>query len=213
MAAARQWEKRLADERAARPGRNVNAFKIWRDPKMRPSRVMVWTGDQTGEFLDRAEDHRLYALYHLVAHTGVRRGEACGAEADSLDLDGGELLISANLVQLGWEVQDGDPKTEASDAPVALDKETVQVLRTHLKRRNEERLEWGDAWVESHPAYVTDQFERLAFEAGLPPITLHGLRHVRATLALAAGVDRKVVSVMLRHSSVQITQDLYRGCL
>ncbi|WP_165964265.1 hypothetical protein [Actinomadura sp. KC216] len=42
--------------------------------------------------------------------------------------------------------------------------------------------EWGDAWVDSgyfftredgsalHPAHVTDQFERLAFEAGLPPI-------------------------------------------
>ena len=62
---------------------------------------MVWIGQQTGEFLDRAMEHRLYALYHLVAHTGLRRGEAAGAEVDSLDLDSGELLISANLVQLG----------------------------------------------------------------------------------------------------------------
>jgi integrase len=63
---------------------------------------MVWTGEQTGEFLDRAESHRLYALYHLIAHTGLRRGEACGAEVDSLDLDAAELLISASLIQLGW---------------------------------------------------------------------------------------------------------------
>jgi integrase len=182
---------------------------------------MVWTGEQTGEFLDRAEGHRLYPLYHLIAHTGLRRGEGCGAEVDSLDLDAGMLLISANLVQLGWETEDGDPKTEASDAPVVLDKETVKVLRAHLKRRNEEKLEWGDAWVESgklfcrengepyHPAYVTDQFERLAFEAGLPPITLHGLRHGAATMMLAAGIEPKVVSARLRHSSVQITMDLY----
>jgi integrase len=124
-------------------------------------------------------------------------------------------------VQLGWETEDGDPKTEASDAPVALDRETVKVLRAHLKHRNEERLEWGEAWVESgklfcrengepyHPAWVTDQFERIAFEAALPPITLHGLRHVAATLMLAAGVEPKVASARLRHSSTQITQDLY----
>jgi integrase len=215
------YEQRIAEERSARPGRNVDTFKLWRLPTLRPSKVMVWTGAQTGEFLDRAEDHRLYPLFHLVAHTGLRRGEACGAEVDSLDLDGGELLISAALVQLGWEVEDGDPKTEASDAPVALGKETVKALRAHVKRRNEERLEWGDAWVESgklftrengepyHPAWVTDQFERLAFEAGLPPITLHGLRHGAATLALAAGLDIKVVSAMLRHSSISITADLY----
>ena len=219
------YEKRIADERAARPGRNVDAFKIWRDPKMRPSKVMVWTPTQTGEFLDRATGHRLYPLFQLVTHTGMRRGEGCGAEVDSLDLDAGELLVSANLVQLGWEVEDGDPKTEASDALIALDAETVKVLRAHLKRRNEERLAWGETWVESgklfcwengqpyHPAYVTDQFERLAFEASLPPITLHGLRHGAATMLLAAGVDRKVVSARLRHSSVQTTQDLYTQVL
>jgi integrase len=215
------YEQRIAEARAVRPGRNVDTFKIWRDPQMRPSRVMVWTGEQTGEFLDRAESHRLYALYHLIAHTGLRRGEACGAEVDSLDLDAAELLISASLIQLGWEVEDGDPKTEASGATIALGRETVKGLRAHMKRRSEERLEWGGEWVESgkiftkengeayHPAHITDQFERLAFEASLPPITLHGLRHGAATMALAAGVDIKVVSAMLRHSTIAITADLY----
>jgi hypothetical protein len=56
---------------------------------------------------------------------------------------------------------------------------------------------------------VTDEFERLAFEAGLPPIRLHDLRHGAATLHLAAGVDMKVISAMLRHSSITITADTY----
>jgi hypothetical protein len=34
----------------------------------KPSPVMVWTPQQTGEFLDAIEDDRLYALYCLVAH-------------------------------------------------------------------------------------------------------------------------------------------------
>lgn len=44
-----------------------------------------------------------------------------------------------------------------------------------------------------HPADVTDHFQHLARQAGLPPIRLHDLRHGAATLALAAGVDMKTV--------------------
>jgi integrase len=37
----------------------------------------------------------------------------------------------------------------------------------------------------------------------------HDLRHVAATLALTAGVDIKVVSEQLGHSTTQITRDIY----
>jgi len=46
---------------------------------------------------------------------------------------------------------------------------------------------------------VSDRFQRLAYEAGLPPVTLHSLRHGAATYALAAGVDVKLVQERLGH--------------
>jgi integrase len=64
-----------------------------------------------------------------------------------------------------------------------------------------------------HPAAVTDTFEQIAFRAGLPPIRLHDLRHRAATLALAAGVDIKIVQDMLGHSSRAITSDTYTTAL
>ncbi|GFJ84938.1 hypothetical protein Phou_091180 [Phytohabitans houttuyneae] len=42
---------------------------------------------------------------------------------------------------------------------------------------------------------------------------LHDLRHGAATLALAAGVDMKVVQAMLRHSSITVTADTYTSVL
>jgi hypothetical protein len=60
---------------------------------------------------------------------------------------------------------------------------------------------------------VADEFGRLIRLADLPPITLHGLRHGAATLALAAGVDLKAVQHMLRHSSITVTIDLYTNVL
>jgi hypothetical protein len=44
---------------------------------------------------------------------------------------------------------------------------------------------------------------------GLPPIRFHDLRHTAATLMLTAGVNPKVVSEMLGHTSVAITLDRY----
>src|SRR5664279_4540135 len=57
-------------------------------------------------------------------------------------------------------------------------------------------------------------FRRAGFEpavkaAGLPRITPHALRHTAASLAIAAGVNVKVVQTMLGHKSATMTLDLY----
>ncbi len=43
----------------------------------------------------------------------------------------------------------------------------------------------------------------------MPRIRLHDVRHTHATLLLAAGVNPKVVSERLGHSSVAFTLDTY----
>ena len=36
---------------------------------------MIWDAQQCGLFLDSVEDHRLYSLFHVAAHYGLRRCE------------------------------------------------------------------------------------------------------------------------------------------
>lgn len=86
---------------------------------------------------------------------------------------------------------------------VALDDDTVNVLKRHREHEDADREEWGSARVGTgmvftqedgswlHPGKVTDLFERLVAASGLPPIRLHDLRHGAATLMLAAGIDVK----------------------
>jgi integrase len=199
----------------------------WRSTGTAPGPVMVWTPALTGAFLDhtQAADDRLYALYHLVAYRGLRRGEACGLHWADIDLPGQQMTIRWQLTQHGWATALEPPKTDSSEAVVALDTATVEALIAHRARQRRERLAAGPYWVQTglvfttpigdalHPAGVTDHFRHLTRQAGLPPVRLHDLRHGAATLALAAGVDMKVVQAMLRHSSITVTADTYTSVL
>ncbi|GAA1550320.1 tyrosine-type recombinase/integrase [Dactylosporangium maewongense] len=191
------------------------------EERERPSPVMVWTAAHTGAFLDSITEHRLYALFHLVTFVGLRRGEACGLRWVDLDLDDGVATIAEQLFSAAGKVGVGRPKSDAGDRDVALDKATCLVLKAHRKQQREDRLKWGAAWVDSgrvftredgselNPPWLTDLFGDLVAVAGLPPIRLHDLRHGAATLAKAAGIDTKVISEMLGHSSRKITDDTY----
>jgi integrase len=186
-----------------------------------PSPVMVWTPEQVGAFLDAAEGNALYALFHLIAHRGLRRGEACGLGWADVDLDRGQVAIRTQLVQHGWAVHEDAPKSEAGERTIALDTGTVAALKAHRQRQAEERLRWGSAWVDSgkvftredgsplHPATATARFHKIRAGAELPPIRLHDLRHSAASLMLAAGVPAKVVQETLGHSTVGLTLDTY----
>ena len=183
-----------------------------------PSPVMVWRPDHLGAFLDVVAGDRLYALYHLVAYRGLSRGDAAGLAWEDVDLDGAAVTVRRQRVLIGWDVIEGDPKSDASGRTVPLDASTVAALR---KAQLAERMAWGPAWVDSgkvfawengeplHPAMVSDRFHDLVAAADLPPIRLHDLRHGAASLMLAAGVDLKVVQETLGHSSITLTSDTY----
>jgi integrase len=61
--------------------------------------------------------------------------------------------------------------------------------------------------------YATRLFDNLRIRAGLPEMTLHGLRHQQAALKLSAGASLAAVSKRLGHSSVAVTADIYRHLL
>jgi integrase len=156
----------------------------------------VWTAAQTSQFLAQVRGHRLYALFHLVALRGLRRGEAAGPS-----------------------------KSDAGRRVIALDKTTITALREQRIRQQAERAAAGTRWTETgytftsvtgtpfRPDRMTRMFAKLVAASGLPPVTLHGLRHGAATLALAAGADLKVVQDQLGHSTITLTADTYTSVL
>jgi integrase len=128
-------------------------------------------------------------------------------------------------VPIDGELRETEPKTKRGRRRIALDAETVTVLRELAASQLGEQQDAGDEWVASgrvftkengeqlHPERISALFRRLVRAAALPPIPLHGLRHTYASIALAKGVNPAIVSRRLGHSTVAFTLDVYSHVL
>ena len=185
--------------------------------------MQTWNASQLRSFLEvtGSSNDRSHALWVLLATTGMRRGETLGLRWQDVDLDAGRLRIVQTVLSINGKISVSEPKTARGRRPIALDPATVAVLREHRRRMLEERLLVGpdhsDEGLVFHrpdgsalrPETVSTTFLRRQRTLDLPRLTLKGLRHTWATLALEQGIHPKVVQERLGHSTIGITLDIY----
>ena len=148
-----------------------------------------------GAFLSATRQDRLHALWHALAMTGMRRGEALGLLWEDVDLENARLSVRRALIPCGREVVVSGPKTARGRRSIALDPETVEVLKGQATRQLAEQRGWDEAWTDAglvftkengqalHPEDVTRYFRQAVKRTILPTIRLHDLRHTHATCA------------------------------
>ena len=182
--------------------------------------MKFWEPSELASFLQSVQGHRLEAAWHVSAMTGMRRGEVLGLRWKDLDLDRARIAVRQALVSVGYEIVTSTPKSHQARV-IDLDAGTVEQLRSHRERQDIDRAIWGsDYQVQDlvfcredgtpvHPHTFSQSFERLIAKTDLPKIRLHDLRHTHATIALAAGVQVKVISERLGHESPAFTLKQY----
>ena len=180
---------------------------------------MTWDVDDLRTFLGAAGDDDLGPVWLMLATTGIRRGEALGLKWSDVDLDAGRVTIRRTLSYEGTTPTLTEPKTAKSRRLVTIPAETVAALKSQKARQAEVRLAVGRGYRDEgfvftgpagaplNPTTVSRSFVRLVEGLGLPRLTVHGLRHTWATVALGSGVPAKVASEVLGHSSIAITLD------
>jgi integrase len=163
-------------------------------------------------------------MLHLMAYRGTRHGETCGLLDAEVRLRKAEIgIINQITAYGGGGIRHKKPKSEAGNRDVILDPDTVALFTSYKAQRAKWQLAAGPAWPDTglffvrrdgrawHPASVSQRFRRLIKRGGFPPIRLHDLRHCAATVALEAGIDIKVVSEQLGHSTTTLTRDTYQS--
>lgn len=173
-----------------------------------------------GRVLEAVKGRALWVPIALIATTGMRRGEALGLRWSDVDLDRQTISISQTYGKHGF----GTPKTQRSRRQIRIGDMTTKVLAEELDRQKVEAPYLstdGGPWnphdlvcptAEGKPR-DPDTFSRMFKEAvrraGLAPCGVHDLRHAHASMLLRDGVDLKVISERLGHSSIAITGDVY----
>jgi integrase len=128
------------------------------------------------------------------------------------------LSVEQQLLPTRGGVSFGPPKSARSRRTIALDSETVDVLRGHRETQLLERALAGDAYADSdlvfadqlggsiHPQRLTERFADQRKAAGIPVGTLHVLRHTAATLALTSGIPVHIVAARLGDTSSTVLE-------
>jgi integrase len=214
---------------AARWGRVQRNVALLADPPpmkvVRAARrrsMQTWTEAQLRTFLDGTHGHELHPLWMFFAATGMRRSEALGLRWSEVNLAAATVTVRQTvlLTSEGYRPQQ-DQKSALSARTLHLDQRTVGMLCVQRAAQDAAKDKLGPAWQDHglvfpredgswwNPPAVTRAFERAVQRVGVPAIRLHDIRHTHATLLLAAGVNPKVVSERLGHSSVAFTLDTY----
>ena len=176
--------------------------------------------------LAESEEHPLFACIHLIAYTGVRRGEVLGLTWDNVDLRGGRIRIVASLGRrrlIGLLVD--PPKTSSGRRIIDLDDGTVAMLVRHREQQQETKAMMREAYLDAgrvfagacgqwiNPDRLLRAVQSLGQRVGEPGMTVRSLRHFHASVTLQSGQNPVVVSKRLGHASVSITSDVYAHAL
>lgn len=193
----------------------VTAPRYERTPKA------TWTPGELARFLHCAQDSPYGPIWLLLALTGMRRGEALGLRWQDVDLDAGNLHIAQTSVVVDNSMRVSSPKTRAGRRVITLEPVMVDALREHRVRQHERRLALGLVWQDHGLVFASEvgtpilarnlyrQYAALVKKAGVPHISIHGIRHTVATLAISSGQDVRTIADLLGHSRTSITTDIY----
>jgi integrase len=169
------------------------------------------------------EDRPLWAT---AFYAGLRRGELQALRCEDIDL-------ARNLIHVrkGWDQEEGEiePKSEAAKRTIPLlailrdflDEQLVRTGRSGTDRifgRAADQVFYPStidgrarrAWK----AYNLAEREAAAEDEGRTPVlltmlTLHECRHTFASLLIDTGANPKAIQVVMGHSKIQTTFDVY----
>lgn len=198
-------------------------------PRKKP-KVTVLSKEGIKVLMKAASQSEWYLEIMLALFCGLRKGEILGLKFSDVDFDLGTIWIrrqitSNPIIPKGqakveeYKIIEKEPKTENSFRKLSA---PVLVMEEIRKRKEKvEKLSLGGKFIDRDyiscqnnglPHSITSMnsmLTRLCKANALPHITVHGLRHMYATILLEQGVSLQKISALLGHASVSTTFEYY----
>lgn len=172
-------------------------------------------------FLEYAKNTHYFHLYLFLLKSGVRIGEACALSWSDIDYDKREIRINKTLTRVSnteWTIN--TPKTKTSIRTIPLTKALEIVLEAQKKQNSllfdnpfERHIFLNTRGqmtnYKSVSSAINSIIEQLNKKQTLKHFSVHAFRDTFATKCIEQGMQPQTLKVLLGHSSLTMTMDLY----
>ena len=160
--------------------------------------------------------------YLLILNTGLRMGEALSLKWDDIDFAKKTITVTKNNVLIrnrdtdgnkigGYKLQTQDSaKTSCGNRIIPMNRSAEEALLELKKNNTTPFVIINSQNNQVLPSNFERTFHTVLTNAGInKTYGIHALRHTFASMLFAKGVDVKIVSKLLGHSTVKITYYIY----
>lgn len=183
-------------------------------------KMRALTIDEQKLFLKTIKGTGNYNQYALLLQTGLRTGELTGLRWEDVDFEKRVLHIRRTMEYRHatgeWKI--GDPKTKNSVRDVPLTQEAIDILKRQKEKLTSMNIistEFPDniflrkdGTPEKNSTYDSKLFY-YCDKAGIERFSMHVLRHTFATRCIESGMRPKTLQMILGHSNIGVTMNLY----
>jgi len=175
--------------------------------------------------LDVAKSNIKYFPFVFALFTGLRAGEMLALKNSDIDLKADTVQVDKSIKFLTVEgeyvpiISSTKTASGIRTVPILSDIRDLLLLHLTYEQEKHKRLEidYGDSSVlfssdtctYRETANMLTAFKRLCKRVGIEPYTLHSLRHTFCTILAKQGVPLKTASVLMGHSDISITANIY----
>lgn len=209
-----------------------NPVKATQRYPRKKTKVQILKKNQIRMLLQAERGRNWFLEVMLALYCGLRKGEILGLKFSDFDLEKQTVTIRRQLVT-EVEIQEGsfrieeyklifrDPKSKASKRTlkvppiVLIELERRREYISFLKKKNRITFEDNDliSCQENGKrrglSSLNNELIKVCKRISLPHITVHGLRHMYATILMEKGVSLAKISALLGHTSINTTFDFY----
>lgn len=154
---------------------------------------------------------------YICLSSGMRIGEVCALTWEDIDTDNGVISVNRTIQRI-YVIEDGNrktelildtPKTKNSIREIPISKDLLRILKPFKKIVNPSFFVLTNDAKPTEPRTYRSYYKNLMEHLKMPDLKFHGLRHSFATRCIESNCDYKTVSVLLGHSNISTTLNLY----